>query len=71
MKKLLPLALASLLALAACSPSVEKLNQQGNESFNQQDYAAALTAYQQAGEKSRVAGAKIRRPALSRAPQCY
>jgi Ca-activated chloride channel family protein len=57
MKKiLLPLALASLLILTACGPSAEKLNNQGNEAFQNQDYPTALAAYQQAqGESPELA----------------
>ena len=37
-----------LIALTACGPSVEKLNQAGNESFAQQAYEEALASYQSA-----------------------
>jgi len=52
MKKVLPLVLLSAFALAACGPSAEKLTNQGNEAFYNQDYQGALTAYQQAQEDS-------------------
>src|SRR5688572_10964603 len=48
MKKFLPIILVSTLALAACSPSAERLVNDGNEAFTKQDYAGALAAYQQA-----------------------
>jgi Ca-activated chloride channel family protein len=40
------------LALAGCGSSVEKLNNDGNEAFGEQDYEGAMTAYQQAQGKS-------------------
>ena len=52
MKKLLPLVLVSAFALAACGPSAEKLNNQGNEAFYNQDLEGALTAYQEAQAES-------------------
>ena len=53
MKKFLPpAALTLILALSACGPSAEKLNNQGNEAFNHQDFAGALAAYQQAQAES-------------------
>ena len=48
MKKFLPLVLVSAFALAACGPSAQKLNNQGNEAFYNQDFEGALTAYQEA-----------------------
>ena len=48
MKRLLPLVLVSAFALAACGPSAQRLNNQGNEAFYNQDFEAALTAYQEA-----------------------
>jgi Ca-activated chloride channel family protein len=48
MKKLLPLVLVSAFALAACGLSAQKLNNQGNEAFYNQDFDGALAAYQEA-----------------------
>jgi Ca-activated chloride channel family protein len=55
MTKLTPSKLLILLAfmtsaflLAACSPSAEKLNNQGNEAFAKEDYLVALHEYQSA-----------------------
>jgi len=47
MKKLIPVVLLFAFALAACGPSAEKLTNQGNEAFDNQDYQGALAAYQQ------------------------
>src|SRR5262245_21622760 len=56
MKKLF-LVLAFLLpSLTACGASAPQLNNKGNEAFNQQNYDAALSAYQQAqGESPELA----------------
>jgi Ca-activated chloride channel family protein len=44
------------LALAGCGSSAEKLNNDGNKAFGEQDYEAAMTAYQQAqGESPELA----------------
>ena len=51
MKKLLPLLLIPVLALTACGQSAEKLTNQGNEAYTQQNYDEALQAYRQATEK--------------------
>lgn len=48
MKKLLPIMLMLVLALTACGQSAERLNNEGNEAFNNQDYETAQAAYQQA-----------------------
>jgi Ca-activated chloride channel family protein len=48
--------LAMALLLAACSPSAEKLNGEGNQAFLEQAYQDALTAYQ---------GAQIENPELA------
>jgi Ca-activated chloride channel family protein len=55
MKKALvwiPILLLAALALAGCSQSAEKLNNDGNEAFANQDYQSALTAYHQAQEEA-------------------
>jgi Ca-activated chloride channel family protein len=52
-KLLIVLALSSAaLLLAACSPSAEKLNNQGNEAFAEQEYLVALHEYQSAQVES-------------------
>jgi tetratricopeptide (TPR) repeat protein len=52
-KILLPIVfLASGIALAACGSSAEKLNNQGNEAFYNQDFEGALTAYRNAQAES-------------------
>ena len=48
MKKLLPIMLMLVLALTACGQPAERLNNEGNEAFNNQDYETAQAAYQQA-----------------------
>jgi hypothetical protein len=48
MKKILPIALLSLLVLVACGQAPERLNNDGNEAFVDQDFETALAAYQQA-----------------------
>jgi Ca-activated chloride channel homolog len=48
MKKHVPFIFASMLALAACGASPEKLVNNGNEAYANQDYAGALAAYQEA-----------------------
>jgi Ca-activated chloride channel family protein len=53
MKKLfvlIPILLLAALALTGCGQSAEKLNNEGNEAFAEQDYDGALTAYLQAQE---------------------
>jgi Ca-activated chloride channel family protein len=53
MKKLfvlIPILLLAALALTGCDQSAEKLNNEGNEAFAEQDYDGALTAYLQAQE---------------------
>jgi Ca-activated chloride channel family protein len=40
--------MAAALFLAACSPSAEKLNNQGNEAYAKEDYMVALHEYQSA-----------------------
>ena len=52
MKKLLPLVLVATVALTACSQATEKLNSAGNDAFANQDYAAALAAYEQASTEA-------------------
>ena len=54
MKKLTVLGpiLLLVLALASCGQSAEKLNNDGNEAFANQNYAGSLVAYHQAGEES-------------------
>ena len=55
MKKLLvwiPLLLLGALALTGCGSSAERLNNDGNEAFAEQDYEGALMAYHQAEEES-------------------
>jgi Ca-activated chloride channel family protein len=52
MKKLLPTVALVTLILTACRQSAEQLNNAGNQAFAQQDYQAALTAYQNAQAKS-------------------
>ena len=53
MKKLvIPIMILLALALAACGQSAEKLNNTGNEAFENQEYEAALTAYHRAVEDS-------------------
>ena len=52
-KLLIILAFSSAaLLLAACSPSAEKLNSQGNEAFAEQEYLVALHEYQSAQVES-------------------
>ena len=52
-KLLIILAFSSAaLLLAACSPSAEKLNNQGNEAFAEQEYLVALHEYQSAQVES-------------------
>jgi Ca-activated chloride channel family protein len=46
----IPILLLAALALTACDQSAEKLNNDGNEAFANQDYQGALTAYHQAQE---------------------
>jgi Ca-activated chloride channel family protein len=46
----IPILLLAALALTACGQSAEKLNNDGNEAFANQDYQGALTAYHQAQE---------------------
>lgn len=45
---ILMLATLSLLILTACSPSAEKLNQDGNDAFTKEQFEEALSAYQSA-----------------------
>ncbi len=55
MKKLIVLAptlLLLVLALASCGQSAERLNNDGNEAFANQDYTGSLVAYQQAAGES-------------------
>ena len=47
-KKLLPFMFVLALALVACGQSPQQLNNDGNEAFLEQDYPAALAAYEQA-----------------------
>ena len=49
---LIPLLLLVALALSGCGSSAERLNNDGNEAFAEQDYEGAMTAYHQAGEES-------------------
>lgn len=46
----IPVLLLAALALTACGQSAEKLNNDGNEAFANQDYQGALAAYHQAQE---------------------
>ena len=55
MKKLLvliPLLVLAALALTSCGSSAERLNNDGNEAFAEQDYERAMTAYLQAQQES-------------------
>jgi Ca-activated chloride channel family protein len=53
MKRLFPpIVLTMTLALTACGASAEKLNNSGNEAFSNQDFEAALAAYQEAQTES-------------------
>ena len=47
-QRLLAITLFSILILAACGTSVEQFNNDGNEAYDDQNYGAALTAYQEA-----------------------
>ena len=51
-KKFALLMIIAILLLAACSPSAEELNNRGNKAFAGQDYKGALSAYQEAQDKS-------------------
>jgi Ca-activated chloride channel family protein len=58
MKKalLMPLLILAALALVGCGSTAEKLNNEGNEAFAQEDYEGALLAYNQAqGESPELA----------------
>jgi Ca-activated chloride channel family protein len=48
----IPILLLAALALTACGQSAEKLNNDGNEAFANQDYQGALMAYHQAQEEA-------------------
>jgi tetratricopeptide (TPR) repeat protein len=48
----LPILLLAVLALAGCGQSAEKLNNEGNEAFANQDYEGAMMAYHQAQEEA-------------------
>ena len=48
----LPILLLAVLALAGCGQSAERLNNEGNEAFANQDYEGALMAYHQAQEEA-------------------
>ncbi len=48
----LPILLLAVLALASCGQSAEKLNNEGNEAFANQDYEGAMMAYHQAQEEA-------------------
>jgi Ca-activated chloride channel family protein len=53
MKRLMiPVLILVALFLGACGQSAEKLNNVGNEAFENQEYESALMAYHQAGEDS-------------------
>ena len=52
MKIFLPIALILVLTLTACGSSAERLVNDGNKAFEQQNYPAALTDYQQAQAES-------------------
>ncbi len=49
---LIPLFLLAGLALIGCGSSAERLNNDGNEAFGEQDYEGAMLAYRQAQEES-------------------
>ena len=42
---------AAVLVLAACAPSAQQVNNDGNAAFKNQNYDAALNAYQQAQQQ--------------------
>jgi tetratricopeptide (TPR) repeat protein len=52
LRLLVPVLLLLAVVLSACGQSPEVLNNTGNEAFEAQDYAGALTAYNQAVEDS-------------------